>query len=371
MQTLQKAILCLTLCFLNYSCGQTTKNSETLQASKTIQLNGKTYILKEDINIPKVQLNKKTENKIIFHEIRDTQRNMILGYLPLPNDWKIKDQVDKDGVGVSGPNNIKVYAPRHDNFVYSQLPGFNQMCAEMGQQVKPLKSVEQLVKEEFVPLFANNGFKLIKQYRLPKQKAYDENYEQFVFKPVPMQKTFDVMSTEWEDKDGNMILFVIRQNIAYTQEACNWGYIANALEAPKAQFETAKNNYLYTLANSKYNPQWLQTCYMEDARASAQSNQLHQERMRGLRAEGQAIIDRGNAHSKMVDQNHKRFMDSHLERQTVSTPSSNTSYQVDAGSNVYWVNANGEYIPTNDFNFDPNLDPNLNGQTWTKGNINN
>ena len=365
MQTLSKAFLCLTLCFINYSCGQNSINPETPKASKTIQLNGKTYNLKEGVDIPKVQLTKKSKNKIIFQKIDDTQRNMVMCYQPMPSDWKYLDKLDEDGACLKGPDNIRVFMPRMNAFVYSQLPGYNQMCAEMGQQIKPLKSVEQLVKEELVPEFAKDGVSLLKQYHLPKLKAYDENYDQFMFKSVPMQKTFEAFATEWGDKEGNRLLLIIRQNIAYTQQACSWGYMVNMLDATETYFETAKNNYLYSLVNTKYNPQWRYACYMEDAKKAAKSNELHQERMRGLRAEGQAIIERGKAHSAMVDQNHKRFMDSHLERQTVTTGS--TNYQVDAGSNVYWVNANGEYIPTNDFNFDPNLDPNLNSETWTKG----
>lgn len=365
MRATSKIILCLTLCFLNYSCGQNSKGIENSQVNKTIELNGKTYTLKEGVE----RLNKKPKSKIIFHDVKDTQRNMTLCYMPLPSDWKQKDQANKDGAYIFGPNNIHVYLPKSSAFRYSQLPGYNQMMVETGQQVKPLKSPERLVKEELEPLFAKDGVKLVKQYHVPELQKYDKNYDQFIFKSIPIRKEFKVLATEWEDNEGNKFLFIIRHNAAYTQEACNWGYIVNMMDAPKTHFENAKNDYLYCLANIKYNPNWLQACYMKDAQIAARNGKLHQQRMAGLRAEGQAIIDKGNAYSAMVDRNHKRFMDAHLERQTVST--TNTNYQVDAGSNVYWINANGEYIPTNDFNFDPNLDPNLNNQTWTKGTNNN
>lgn len=369
MKKLAVILLCLHLLLSNTSCGQSTTNQKPAELDNKIQFNGKLYKLKEQVDISNVQLNKHQEAKIIFHEINDPKRNMVMGYLPLPNNWKIKEHIGNDNIIATGPNNIKVYGEKVENFVFSQLSGFNQMMANMGHQIKPLRSVEQLIKEEFVPLFSNDGLKLLKLYPLPKQKAYDENYEQFVFKPVPMQKTFNVMATEWEDSLGNMTLFVLRQYIIYTQEGCYWGYKASGLEAPKSQFETAKNNYLYTLANSKYSPQWLKTIYLEDAQNSARMGKLHEDRMRGLIAEGEAIVQRGKEHSAMVDRNHKQFMDAQLERQTVSTGS--TNYEVDAGSKVYWINANGEYIPTDNVNFDPNLDPNLNNETWTKGTINN
>ncbi|SMC41640.1 hypothetical protein [Cellulophaga tyrosinoxydans] len=364
-------LLCLYLFLSNISCGQNTTNQKQAESGDAIKFNGKSYILKKGIAIPQNQQNKTMDYKIIFHELRDPERNMVMAYLPIPNDWDIKEQSGNDGIVATGPNNIKIYGQSEFMFTYSQLPGFNEMILQQGGKVQPLKSIEQLVKEDFNSLFEKEGFRLARQYPLPKQKAYDENYEQFVFKPVPMQKTFDAMATEWEDNNGNIKLLVIRQFVTYTNEACYWGYRLNGLEALKSNFETAKNNYLYALANSKFNPQWLQTCYYEDMQTSARLKRIHEGRMAELRAEGQRIIARGNEHSAMVDRNHKKFMDTHLEREYVSNASSGKTYQVDAGSKVYWINSNGEYIPTDNVNFDPNLDPNLNGETWTKGTNNN
>ncbi len=47
-----------------------------------------------------------------------------------------------------------------------------------------------------------------------------------------------------------------------------------------------------------------------------ESQKLHEGRMIGLKAEYQAILKSGKEHSDMVDRNHKKFMDTHLERQT-------------------------------------------------------
>ncbi len=355
-------LVLITSCLNSSSNAQAASNT---QPANTIQHNGKTYKLKAGVNIPKSQSNHKAEKNIVFHKVQDPQRDITAAYLPLPSDWKVKDKADSEGAIIFGPDNTRVFLTRNNNFIFSQIPGFNQMMTEQGYQIKPLKSVEQLVKEELVPAFANEGINLIKQYRVPQLKAYDENYEQFVFKPVHMKKTFDVLATEWGDKKGNRLLFIIRQHTAYTQEGCYWGYFINMMDAPEAHFEEAKKNYFYALENTKYNPKWLQTRYMEDAQESARQGKLHEQRMRSLIAEGEAIIKRGNEHSAMVDRNHKRFMDAHLERQTVSAGS--TNYQVEAGSKVYWFNSNGEYIPTENVLFDPNLDPNLNNETWTKG----
>ncbi|APQ16718.1 hypothetical protein A9200_17315 [Maribacter hydrothermalis] len=371
MRTCFYSFLSYILCIIYFSCGDLDKQSKDL-AQETIEINGQTYTLKKNVTVTNaVKSIKPNKPEIIFHELRDEQRNMAMAYLPLPDNWKIKDQVDTDGVVAIAPNNIKVYGERSNNFVFSQLPGFNQMILNQGEQVKPLKNINQLIKEDFTPLFEKDGFKLIKQYALPNQKAYDENYEQFVFKPVPMQKTFEVMAAEWEHTNGTMSLVVIRQYISYTQEACYWGYRVSGIEAPKAHFESAKTNYLYTLANTKFNPQWLQTCYMEDAQTSARMNRIHEDRMMQLRAEGQAIIERGKAHSAMVDNNHKKWMDAHLERENIANPTNGQTYQVDAGSKEYWMNSSNEYISSNNVLYDPNMDKAVNTELWTKMTINN
>ncbi len=362
----QAFILILTI----NSCAQSGEKDKINQIQNSFEHNGKTYTLKKGVDLSTVKPTKKEQSKIIFHTIRDQQRNnMVLGYLPMPKDWELKDKSNKDGAYIFGPNGVHVYLPRNNAFSYSQLFGYNQMVAESGGQIKPLKSPEQLVKEELVPAFAKDGVQLVRQYHIPELQKYDKEFDQFIFKSIPIRKEFKVLATEWEDKKGNSLLFVIRHYAAYTQENCNWGYLVNMMDAKTSHFKNAKKNYLYSLINTKYNPKWRQVRYMEDAKLSAESQKLHEGRMIGLKAEYQAILKSGKEHSDMVDRNHKKFMDTHLERQTVSA--SGTSYQVDAGSRVYWINANGEYIPSDNVNFDPNNDPNLNSQTWTKTKKNN
>tara|TARA_R110000868_G_scaffold213832_1_gene463970 strand:+ start:555 stop:1664 length:1110 start_codon:yes stop_codon:yes gene_type:complete len=369
MKTTSLYFFCLIVSLLVYSCGQSAEKQPQL-AQDSYEYNGQTYTLKKTVPKPIDAPTKKETPKIIFHKVPDTQRNMAMGFLPLPSNWVVKDQADAEGAQIFGPNNIRVFLTRNKNFVYSQISGFNQMMAEQGYQIKPLKRIEQLVEEELVPSFASEGINLIKQYRVPQLKAYDENYDQFVFKPVPIQKTFDVLATEWGDKKGNRLLLIIRQNTAYTQEGCYWGYFVNMMDAPEAHFEEAKNNYYYALENTKFNPEWLQKRYMDDAQLSARMGKLHQERMRGLIAEGQAIIERGKAHSAAVDANHERWMDTHLERTNISNPNGQ-SFKVDAGSKEYWMNGSHEYIRSDDVFYDPNMDDSVNNETWTKMTINN
>ena len=290
---------------------------------------------------------------------------MLLGYMPLPEDWKILNQAGKDGEYIVGPNDIKVLPPKADYFTYSNLPGMNQMSSQAGQQVKPLMSVESLVKNELEPLLKKEGAKLIKGYHIPELQKYAENYDQFTFKSVPQQTTFKAYATEWQHEEGNLLL-ILNYRVSYSNTGVYWGYHTEMIGAPSAHFERAKKTYIYSLVNRKYNPQWLRACYMEEAQKAAQSGKLHQQRMAALRAEGQAIIERGKAYSAKVDVNHQRWMNAHLEQTTVTNSNSGQSYQVDAGANEYWINSNGEYISSNNFNYNPNTDNTVNNQAWTK-----
>lgn len=363
--------LCYLLSLTGYSCGQSS-NSNNKSLAQTIQHNGKTYTLKKNVDTTN---NSKffeiKKSNIIFHEVRDTQRNMLLGHMPLPDNWKIHNAVGQDQVVISGPDNVKIYAPQSNYFTYSELPGMNEMSAQAGHQVTPLISVENLVKTKLEPLLKNEGTRLTNQYHYTELQKYAENYDQFTFKSVPMQKEFKAYVTEWEGVNNTKLLMVINHSASYSQTGVFWGYYANMMEAPKAEFEVAKKNYLYALTHCKYNPKWLQTCYMEEAQKAKQRNELHTQRMAALRAEGQAIIQRGKAYNAIVDHNHKRFMDTHLERTTVSSLSSGQSYQVDSGNKEYWMNSSNEYIPSDDLSYDPNMDNTVNNESWTRMTIQN
>lgn len=359
---------CYLIFLLSYSCGQISQKENQAFAQKTFEHNGQIYVLKKNIISDQIKKPIKPEqSKVIFHEVKDTQRNMLLGYMPLPENWKIHASVGQDQVIISGPDDIKVYAPQSNYFTYSELPGMNQMSSQAGQQVKPLMSVENLVKEILEPAMRQDGAKLINQYHLPELQKYAENYDQFTFKSVPMRKEFKAYATEWEsDKENSKLLIIINYFVSYSQTGIFWGYYANMIEAPRGSFEVAKKNYLYALSNSKYNPKWLQTCYIEEAKKARQRGEIHEQRMYALRAEGQAIIQRGKEHSAMVDANHKNWMDGHLGRTNVTSQSTSQSFQVDAGSNEYWMNSSNEYISSDDLFYDPNNDNSVNNESWTK-----
>lgn len=362
---------CLITSILIYSCVQYAQNENQDIAQETFQYNGQAFTLKKNVpsnsNDNTITSNTK---KVVFKELLDNQRNMLMAHVPVPEDWVIHTMVGEDEILVSAPKDIKIYAPRSDFFTYSELPDMNQLMAQKGYEIRPLMNVEDVVKTVLEPVMNQQGTSILNQYHLPELQKFAEDFDQFTFKSVPMRKEFRAYATEWRsDKNSKRFLSIINYSVSYTQTGVFWGYDINIMEAPENSFEKAKENYVYALVNMKYNPRWLQTCYLEEAQKASRFNEIHQQRMASLRAEGEAIIQRGREHSAMVDANHKRWLDTHLERTNVSSPSGQT-YQVDTGSKEYWMNSNNEYIKSDDLFYDPNTDNSVNTESWTKMTIN-
>ena len=314
----------------------------------------------------------KTES-IVFKEVRDPNSNVVVCRMPLPQSWKVNNNITQNNpIFITGSNGIKIYPDNGNNFFYSSDPYINQSMQQKGFSISPIRSVNQLIKEDLEPHAKSQGARLVKTYKLSELISYDKNYDQFVFKSVPQHnRTFDVVATEWMDNKGDMSIMIIHYGTNQNQyQQSTWYYNMQIMEANKNVFNQAKRDYIYALANTKYNPDWVHHNYMRDAKIARKNNEIHISRMNQLRAEGEAILKRGREHSLAVDRNHARFMDAHLEKTNVIT-TSGQSYKVDAVSNYYWMNSDGQYISSNNPNYNPNQDPNYNNMNWSSTKINN
>jgi hypothetical protein len=68
--------------------------------------------------------------------------------------------------------------------------------------------------------------------------------------------------------------------------------------------------------------------------------------------------------SNRRDKNHRQFINSINEVETVTNPYDGQQYQIDSGANQTWMNADGEYIPSDDAFYDPNADYDTGYQNW-------
>ena len=110
------------------------------------------------------------------------------------------------------------------------------------------------------------------------------------------------------------------------------------------------------------------------------SNADHQARMAGIKAIGDQGTANHNARMAAMDQNmaswranqaagdrsHNQFIDNIHGNTTVTDPNTRNTYKVEAGSDQYWINNQGEYIKSDNSLYNPNMDNSINNQTWTE-----
>lgn len=312
--------------------------------------------------------NNSTRRPIKYFPVRDAQRNMLMGVLPIPSDWNLST-ADDNITFLESPKGVKVLYIAGNEFLYSQNPYINQSFQQMGFDTKPPQSFEEvlsLLKEHAI----KKGVNYVKQYPLPQLEAVDASLDRLIYKPVPEQKTAQVVATEWIDTKGNASLLVLHYYVAQTELSLYWGYRIESMESPQDHFNTAKRDYLNTLINTQINPQWLQTINAENRQKSQQMMAGHNQRMEALRAQGRQIIAAGKQHDAMTSRNHQKFIDGLRDEINVTSPATGQTYKVNLGSNHYWINDSNQLITSNDATFDPNQNNDSRG-VWVEAEINN
>src|SRR5690606_3500115 len=132
-------------------------------------------------------------------------------------------------------------------------------------------------------------------------------------------------------------------------------------------------------ANIQYNRQEIDAYNRAEAAKANQSWATHNQKMQNNQA---AFDARQRTHQSSVDAWNKSSMDAYnsrsasqdrmqdqtinsiYERENVTDPNNGQQYKVEGYSNQYWMNGQGEYIPSDNSLYNPNLDPEYNNQNW-------
>lgn len=321
----------------------------------------------------------KADNEIVFKPIMGGKTNTVFAMMPLPMNWRINTS---GSAVIESPDGVRVYNFPLQFFIYADDPYMLQMYAQSGQPVRRYTQIEQLIREDLMPIAQREGSKFIKQYPVEEIANADRDYDALLFKVMPSQQKFNVAVTEWEDKNGNPYLIVVHQNASYANNLLNWGYYCHAMEAPKSIYGKAKETLLYALANTKYNPKNVEAYNISEAQKANASMAAHNQRMAVMQqnfnesqrafenkrdAINASITANYESNSAASDRNHNRFLNYIKEEETVSA--NGQRYQVQSGSNQYWVNQNSQYVGSNDPNYDPNRNQGTVNQTWTEAQI--
>lgn len=304
-------------------------------------------------------------------------KGQLMATVELPANWRLNNK--KGGPSILGPGGISVFDIPTRNFIQSNDPMTAQAYAQNGGRLRAYTSAADIVKQDLLPVAQSEGSKLLSVTELPKVAKVDKSVSDMLFKVGPMNQQYEAVISEWEDKDGNPYAIVVHLNGSQIGNTIMWNYYCNGLNSPKARYESAKQTLVNALESMKYNPRYFDAYNQsEQNKASAswaahyqrmQSRQqqfdagqaAHREKWSAINESSMAAYNSANAAS---DRNQNRFLNYIKGEETVQNSGDGKRYQVESGYNQYYMNRDGQYIGTNDPNYDPNRDPNVNNQNW-------
>ncbi|WP_026754473.1 hypothetical protein [Sediminibacter sp. Hel_I_10] len=366
-----------------FSCGEDSKQTpyaahkivDSLKINTPIDLKGASIAPISELQNSK---NPISETGLKTYTIMNSQFKMVYGIMPIPKSWKEVNNRKKN-VLFEGPNGVKVYGELFKSFYYSNNSQMNAYAQQRGSEVKPPKSVERIINEEFKPFLAPKNIKLTNQFELPQIANDDKQRNDAMFKSTPENKQFQCIATEWEDHEGNKSIIIIRYfTNQYTAiGGMDWGYTVNVLDAPEPYYEQAKKDYIRAISEIQVNPNWLQTNNQYWAQKTQQGNIEHNNRMAAIENQGRIMRDNAKVNSSILDDSYNSWkrrnamtdagqsktINGIWERNTMVDQGGN-QYQVDGYYDQVYKGTNDQYIGANNGNWNPNVDSSTNEVNW-------
>jgi len=318
-------------------------------------------------------------NNLTMHPVMDQKTGMVMYQMPLPASWGISPTASGDEPSIVGPGGVKVFYRNGGSYSYSNDPNTQRSYQQTGQQMRAPLEIGAYIQQDLVPGMAKNGHKLIKQAPLPQIAARNKAYSGKLFKAMPSQEHNFAMGTEWLNNEGEHLFMIVNMTIYQGQNDGYWYASLQALTAEKSTYENAKMALINGLVNTQDNPQQIAAYNASEQQKANQSWSQHNSRMQQNQAAfdqqqathrstwdavNNASMNAYNDRSASQDRMQHQTINSIYEENTVTNSTNGQQYQVDAGSDQYWMNSSGEYIPSNDATYNPNTDPNVNNQTW-------
>ncbi|MEO6670202.1 MAG: hypothetical protein ABIN36_12045 [Ferruginibacter sp.] len=316
--------------------------------------------------------------KMQMNELRDGN-GMVAALMPLPASWKFMPANSNGGPSITGPNGIRITDYPSKSFMDNYDPSLQYAYSQGGQQLRSMPGVEQLIQQDLVPWGAGRGLQFVKSYEIPEVSKMDKWYSDQLFKAMPSRSDVGAFGTEWKTTNGDPYFLLIHLNVSTSQAMQTWYYYTSGLEADPEYFEAARKQFIFGLANMRYNLQPIMVYNQQEAQRVGQSWAVHNQRMAqnqaNFEASQRAFVNKSNAINDAImngwkernaasDKNQEQFLDVINERENVVDPTTGQGYKVAAGANQYWMNSNGEYIGTKLNDYNPNLDDNMNQEKW-------
>ncbi|MEM7435272.1 MAG: hypothetical protein AAF436_08990, partial [Myxococcota bacterium] len=338
---------------------------------------------------------KSSEAERVLRPITSPKWPEPIARIPLPASWEIDANHSPGDPTITGPDGIRVTDVPPTMFVFAKDQAVRRAYRKAGQKVRRFRSIDDVVNKDFVPAAKSEGQRLVGQRDVPELARYDERYHSLLYQAVPSKMAFHAVATEWEDADGNPSLVLIRVFVSRAQGFQTWGYTAHLLEAPPDAFAKAREDLLYALLNTEHNRAFIADYNQREKEKAAASWRAHNQRMqarqrsfdahqRAMRARqdsfdatqrairesndaaNDAIMNGWRERNAMRDEGQEKFTDYLRDEQAVRDPDTGQRYKVESGSQGYWKNGDDEYIASDDLFYNPNTDPAVHHQDWTK-----
>jgi hypothetical protein len=325
-------------------------------------------------NIGKEQYSN-AQDGITFYKVYDQKTGMVSSTVPFPSSWT--QLQNNANYTFQGPRNLKVSGGFGQQFTF----GTNYY---QGNDTPPM-DINQIIQEFFMPTARQTNRTLLRTYELPNLAQKNQQFKEQLWSFAPSQKTTQAYAMEWEDNENLKYITVLLLNKQLSNYGNTWSFFGQYLQANAADYEEAKKAFIYGLENTQYNPQWIAAHNANEMNRANVSNAAHQTRMAAIQSRGNAAMELSKTYSEISDISHAGYLkrsniNSEGHSKTVNMIAENTvianhgtgeHYTVPSGSNYYWVNNNGEYFGTNNANYDPRIDQELNQRDWTKFDVEN
>ncbi|MEO6541609.1 MAG: hypothetical protein ABIN74_11475, partial [Ferruginibacter sp.] len=309
---------------------------------------------------------------LVMVELKD-QNGVIAAIRPFPSSWQIGNSL------TTGPHGISIKSFPLRTFMDNYNPSLQQSYVQSGQQLRSMPGVEQLIQEDFVPWARDQGMQLVDFYEIPEISKMDKWYSEQLYAAMPARSDVAAFGINWKKNDGTPYFQILHLNVKTSNTMQNWSYYVDGVEAEAAYLETAKKQLIFGLANTRFNLEPIAKFNREEAQRCGQSWAAHNARMAqnqaNFEAQQRAFINKSDAINNAImsgwnqrnaasDRNQENTIDGIYERTNVQNTETGQQYKVSAGANQYWMNSNGEYISTRQNDYNPNLDQNMNEQSW-------
>jgi len=316
--------------------------------------------------------------KLIMKQFKGS-KGEVIAEVPYPSSWQLVNRTKQSDPTITGPDGLKIMDFPLKSFMYSYDQSLQQSYYQSGMQMRPMPGVQELIQQDIEPWGASQGLQFVKSYELPDVAKVDKWYSDQLLRAMPTETQTVAIGTEWTKSDGSPYFAVIRLNVSNGGNMQNWYYMTTGLEAAAGSFEKARKQLIFSLENTRYALEPIMEYNKQEAQRIGQSwaafNQRMAQNQANFEASQRAHVNKSNAINDAImsnyrsrdaasDHNQEQFVDMINEKTNTVDPSTGQKYKVNSHYNQYWMNSDGEYISTNQNDYNPNLDENMNNQKW-------